>query len=154
MPSGGCLNPSSVLDVCPFWRHPTTQISRKEKKHLWIVSHPKKANKQINKQTNNTKESKRKQTNKQKKQKTAKKLNNPNFHHTHLRPGFQCIHFLWTWTSQCSKPHGQSWEMDGSGGWNWIHSKRIVMERNISTKISWERRFVQKFSTTTTWSLT
>ena len=55
-----------------------------------------KENKETSKQTN-------KQTNKRNKQ---KKQNNPNRPHTHTfsMPGFQCIHFLWTWTSQCSKP--------------------------------------------------
>ena len=85
--------------MCPSWRHPTTQISRKQKSTCDLFH--------TNKQPESTCDlflPVHKQINK-KHPKTAKKLNNPNFHHTRLRPGFQCIHFLWTWTSQCSKPH-------------------------------------------------
>lgn len=65
--------------MCPSWRHPTTKISRKQKTPVNCFSS------ENGKQTNKSKESKRKQANKQpKKHKTAKKLNNPNFHHTHI----------------------------------------------------------------------
>lgn len=47
---GGCINPSSVLDVCPSWRHPTTKnISQTKKTPVNCFSSEK--GKQTNKQT-------------------------------------------------------------------------------------------------------